>query len=497
MKNISKLILAGLILMMFASCEDFLERNPIDKISSQTFWKNQTDAEMGLAGVYQSLTQVSYADGWYNHSRMDFDCLTDDGYLRHGHGQIQNIAKGLANPSLGGAISSVWSQSYKGISRCNIFLENIVNAEMDEAIKNKFIGEVLFLRAYFYFTLTEFYGGVPLYTEPPAVDDSKVKQSSKDDVITQVIADLDQAISSLPDEAYNGHVVKGSALALKAKVLMHNNNWAEAAAAANQVIQSGQFSLSSSYPDLFLPATQDINPEIIFSTMYALPNNYNNYGPDIINWQWMSNNPMQSLVDAYECTDGLSISESGLYDPADVRANRDPRLGYTIRFQALGELVNGVDDNNLSETGYCPKKYINPANVPTDYGTKSDQDYIHLRYANVLLIYAEAQNEASGPDGSVYDAINEIRARADVNMPPLPTGLSKDQMRERIWQERRVELGGEGFRYFDLIRWRTAETIIPTIVDPGGNNRAFKSYLFPIPQSEMDVNDQLDQNSGF
>ncbi|MEN8118313.1 MAG: RagB/SusD family nutrient uptake outer membrane protein [Bacteroidota bacterium] len=501
MKNFSKIILAGLVLLMFASsCEDFLEKNPLDKISSQTFWKNEADAKMGLAGVYQALTQVGYADGWYNHSRLDLDALTDDCYLRHGHGQLQNIAKGLAEPSLGGAISSVYSQSYKGISRCNIFLDNIGNAEMDETLKKQFIGEVLFLRSYFYFTLTEFYGGVPLYTTAPTVEDSKVKQSSKTEVVTQILTDLDQAINSLPDVAYNGHAVKGSALALKAKVLMHNEKWADAAVAANQVIQSGVFSLYNSFPDLFMPGTQDGNREIVFSTKYELPDNISYYGPDIINWQWMSNNPMQSLVDEYECTDGMSISESSLYNPEDMRANRDPRLGYTIRFQAEGETVNGVGEMNFSETGYAPKKYINPANIPTDYGTKSDQDYIHLRYANVLLIYAESQNEATGPDQSVYDAINEIRTRPGIDMPELTAGLSKDKMREAIRHERRVELGGEGFRYFDIIRWRTAENIIPNIVDPGGNNRAFdpaKNYLFPFPQSERDINENLDQNPNY
>src|SRR5690606_7014771 len=125
-------------------------------------------------------------------------------------------------------------------------------------------------------------------------------------------------------------------------------------------------------------------------------------------------------------------------------------------------------------------------------------DFVHLRLADVLLMYAEAKNEASGPDASVYKAINDIRAR--VNMPALPAGLSQDQMRTRIRQERRIELAFEGFRYLDIKRWKTAETIIPTIVDPGGITRSFdpsKHYLFPIPQGERDVNPELDQNPGY
>src|SRR5690606_38384009 len=135
--------------------------------------------------------------------------------------------------------------------------------------------------------------------------------------------------------------------------------------------------------------------------------------------------------------------------------------------------------------------------LPVDYSTKSEQDWILLRYSEVLLIYAEAKNEASGPDQSVYDAINKVRARPGVNMPPIPTDLSQEQMRERIRRERRVEFGLEGKRYWDIERWKTAETYIPTLVDPGGNQRVFnpgKHYLFPLPQSEMDVNENLVQS---
>jgi hypothetical protein len=373
---------------------------------------------------------------------------------------------------------------------------------MNENKKSQFKGEVMFLRALFYFTLTEFYGGVPLYTAPVDVASATVKQNTREEVVAQVLKDLDEAIKSLPATAYDGHAVKGSALALKAKVLMHNNKWQEAANVANELIQSKVFSLYNNYPDLFLNAGQKGNPEILFSTRYLNPDDFAvNYGPDVEFGWWNSLQPMKGLADAYECTDGLPITQSPLYDPSKPKANRDPRFDYTIRLTS--EPVVRSDGFKWSDwegsfTGYIVKKHIEPNNVPIDYSVRSDQDFVLMRYAEVLLIYAESKNEAGGPDQSVYDAVNQVRAR--VGMPALPAGLDQAAMRERIRHERRVEFGMEGLRYQDLKRWKIAETVIPSIVDPGGTQRRFdaaKHYLFPFPQSEIDINDKLVQNTGY
>jgi len=167
--------------------------------------------------------------------------------------------------------------------------------------------------------------------------------------------------------------------------------------------------------------------------------------------------------------------------------------------QASGKVVP-YSYNAPSSTGYEPNKFINVELMPIDYSTKSEQDWILIRYAEVLLNYAEAQNEDVGPDASVYDAINAVRARPGVEMPAIPAGLSKEQMRTRIWNERRVELALEGLRYGDIKRWKLAETYIPTLVDLGGIHRKFdpsKNYVFPFPQYEIDVNPNLEQNPGY
>jgi hypothetical protein len=496
-KNILFLAMFALPAALFTSCEGFLDKNPLDQISSESFWKTEKDIEMGLTGVYSTLQTQAF-----NYYRMNWDALTDNAYQRHNHASIMNIAQGNVEPTSGGIINALYGQCYQGISACNIFLQKADLVTMDANKKSQYKGEVLFLRALFYFTLTEFYGGVPLYTAPVTAESASIKQSSKEEVVAQVLLDLDEAIKSLPPAPYEGHAVKGSAMALKAKVLMHNAKWQEAAAVANELIQAKVFSLYPNYPDLFLKAGQTGNPEIIFSTRYLNPNDFaTNYGPDVEFGWWNSLQPMENLANAYECTDGLPIGQSPLYNPNAPKANRDPRFDYTIRLTT--EPVVRSDGFKWSDwegsfTGYIVKKHIEPNNVPIDYSVRSEQDFVLMRYAEVLLIYAESRNEMSGPDPSVYDAVNAVRAR--VNMPPLPQGLDQAAMRNRIRQERRVEFGMEGLRYQDLKRWKMAETVIPTIVDPGGTQRKFdpaKHYLFPFPQSETDINENLVQNTGY
>ncbi|GAB3925796.1 RagB/SusD family nutrient uptake outer membrane protein [Larkinella terrae] len=497
MKKFLIISLVSTASLLLTACQDFLDKNPLDQLSNQTFWTTEKDADMAIAGVYSQLLSLTY-----DHHRMDWDALTDDFFLFGTYQRVDNIAKGIIEPATGGLVSTVYLESYKGVTACNVFLANIDRVTMDEAKKNRYKGEVLFLRALFYFTLTEFYGGVPLYTKPITLAEAAVKQSPKATVIEQVIKDLDDAIALLPATLYTSHAVKGSALALKAKVLMHNNKWQEAADAANLVIQSKVFKLATDYQTMFLTKGQTNNPEIMFSARYLNPDRFSSESPDMKYGNAAAINGSQNFVDEFECTDGLPISQSPLYDKTAYKKNRDPRLDYTIR-DIKEQLVSstGVKFTNTAAgiyTSYLVRKYVDPENLPFSYSTRSDQDYILTRYAEVLLIYAEAKNEASGPDQSVYDAVNAVRAR--VKMPALPTGLTQATLRDRIRHERRVELGAEGYRYLDIKRWKIAEKVIPGIVDPGGVLRKFdpaKHYLFPFPQSEIDINKNLTQNPGY
>ena len=491
-----------LLALFTLSCEnDFLDKNPLTEISSPTFWNTQNDADMALAGCYSRLNNSTF----YFESKMSLDVLA--GEASNGSGNAQNMALGLIESTSGGLISSVYNDCYKGIASCNFFLANIDKTPIPTSTIEVYKAEVLFLRALFYFTLTDYYGGVPLYTEPfENIDEAKVPQSSKEEVIAQVVADLDVAIANLPNTDYSsaGHAVKGSALALKSRVLLYQDDWPGAAAAANQVMTEGKFSLANDFQNMFLVYGQDGNPEIMFSTRYLNPDNSNQQ--DIrIEWHGVWN-PREELRDAFECTDGLPISESPLYDPANYKLNRDPRLEYTLKpfddpaVKASGETVPYAY-NNPSVTGYMPTKGADVEALPVDYATRSEHDWIILRYAEVLLNFAEATNEVSGPTTAVYDAVNAVRGRTGIDMPPLPDGLSKDEMRARIWNERRVEFALEGMRYSDIRRWKLAETYINSLVEPNsGTPRVFnpsKHYLWPFPQSEMDVNPNLQQNPGY
>ena len=451
---------------------------------------------MALTGVYARLYSHPFG-----HKDAGFDVMAGDVCTNQGDATI-NLARGLIEPTSGGLVGSIYNGCYSGIAACNFFLDNIERTPVTEETLNRYKGEVCFLRALFYFTLAEHYGGVPLYTKQVTIEEAKVKQSPKAEVMQQVIKDLDYAMANLPNVPYtDGHAVKGSAMGLKVRVLLHSQQWQEAADLSNQIIQDGRFRLYENFRTLFLASGQNNNPEIMFSTRYLNPDRSSNLD---IRWAWHAMvNPRQELVDAYECADGLPISSSPLYDPTNWRLNRDPRLLMTIKgfedkvINSSGQEM-GFAYNAISETGYEPVKYCNWDVLPIDYSTLSEQDWILLRYADVLLMYAEARNEASGPDASVYTAVNQVRAR--VNMPPLPEGLNQSAMRERIRNERRVELALEGIRWSDVLRWKTAETYIPTLVDPGGVRRQFdpaKHYLLPFPQSEIDVNDQLEQNPGY
>ena len=494
-----RIFIIGTIALFFVSCSDFMDKNPLDQIASETFWTNETEVKMALTGVYSRLHNNPF-----RHDDAKSDVMAGDSDANQGQSWVL-LAQGQIVPTSGSLITEYWTNCYYGVSSCNFFLANVDKAPIPQASITTYKAEVQFLRALFYHKLADVYGGVPLYTAPVTIEESKVVKSTKAEVIAQVLSDLDFAIANLPDKAYtDGHAVKGSAQAMKARVLLYESRWAEAAAAANSVIQGNKFSIFNNYRTLFLATGQNNNPEIIFSTRFLNPDASSDFD---IRWNWHGVvNPRQELVNEYEFTDGTPFSTSNpLYDATDWKKNRDPRMALTIKkftetaINSSGKEVNFAY-NGQSSSGYNPVKYGNRDAIPCDYSTKSEQDWILIRYPDVLLMYAEATNEATGPNQSVYDAVNMVRARAGINMPPLPAGLNQAQMRDRIRHERRVELGMEGLRWTDIKRWKTAETYIPTLIDLGGVRRAFdptKHYLMPIPQSEIDINTNLVQNPNY
>jgi len=474
--SISLIIL--IIIGLFPSCKkDFLDKDPTAQVSNNTFWKTDADVQLALAGVYRRLQ-----NGFLGHRKLWLDTYSDNALDRHTFYGFNNLTQGIVNSS--NVPSAFYDIPYQGIANCNFFLENVDKAPTAEAGKTLYKAEVRFLRAMFYFELVQAFGGVIIYKKAPVTaEESKIAQSSKEDVYKYIHDELDFAIANLPDAVYSGHAVKGSAQALQAKVYLAEQNWPKALEFTNAVITGGKFQIyQGGYANLFLTTTQQNNPEIIFSTKYLAPNNPQGNEGVLVEVAWYGSiAPYQNLVDEYEMTNGKMINEAGSgYVSANPYSNRDPRLGFTIKVPT-DKYIN-PDGSEFKETDpllttYVQKKYMDLSKLPFDR-TKTvvtDQNIIHLRYADVLLMFAEAKNEVSGPDATVYDAIDKIRQRVSVNMPKVDQTVynTKDKLRDFILHERRIELALEGQRYYDLKRRSQMDAKLAPLKNPAGVSLKF------------------------
>jgi starch-binding outer membrane protein, SusD/RagB family len=504
-KYIFSALLATLVLGSTSSCDDsYLDKNPLHAISGASFWKTQTDVEMALAGVYRRLQS-----NVFGHRRTQLDGYSDNSYDRHQQIGFQNPSVGIINPS--NVPTALYNDPYAGIAACNYFLENVGSVTvMPEATRDLYVAEVRFLRALFYFELVQFFGDVVLYkVAPKTAEEAKVAKSPKAEVLTFVIEDLDYAISKLPATAYAGHAVKASAQMLKARVRLYEQNWADAVALTSAIIGTNTFSIyQGGYANLFLQTTQQSNAEIIFSTKYLAPNNPQGGEGMLVEIGWYGGNqPYQNLVDEYEMANGKMITEAGSgYNAADPYAKRDPRLKMTVAVPT-DPYINPDGSKFVTTdpvlTGFTQKKYMDTSKLPWDRSKipVTDMNIVHMRYAEVLLAYAEAKNELSGPDATIYDALNKIRSRTGVNLPPVDQTKynSKETLRDFIRHERRIELAMEGHRYFDLKRWGIAAAKFAAVKNPAGVSLAFaeKNNVLPFPQAEIDRNKSLVQNTGY
>lgn len=497
--SISLIIL--IIMGLLPSCQkNFLDKDPTSAISAGVFWTSDADVQLAINGVYRRLQ-----NGFFGHRKLWLDTYSDNALDRHTFYGFGDLTQGIVNPS--NVPSAFYDIPYQGIAGCNFFLDNVDKAPTVEATKTIYKAEVRFLRAMFYFELAQAFGGVILYkTAPKTVEEAKIKQSTKEEVLKFIHDELDFAIANLPDETYKGHAVKGSAQALQAKVYLTEQNWPKALEFANEVITGGKYQIyQGGYSNLFLTATQQNNPEIIFSTKYLAPNNPQGNEGVLVEVAWYGSiGPYQNLVDEYEMTNGKMISEAGSgYNTADPYTNRDPRLKFTIKVPT--EKYINPDGSEFKETdplltNYVQKKYIDLSKLPFDR-TKTpvtDQNIIHLRYADVLLMFAEAKNEVSGPDITIYDALDAIRTRKSVEMPKVDQTVynTKDKLRDFILHERRIELALEGQRYYDLKRRNLMDAKLSPLKNPAGVPLKFgeKNNVLPFPQSEIDKNKQLQQN---
>lgn len=577
--NKQQIIIAVFLTFFFGACQkDFLDTKPLDQYSDADFWKDPTLGETFVNSIYRSLIPD---DGFY-----DDECVTNNAEQGIGWCISHDFNKnGWTATYVGGKdrqwfdqyttrgskddinTFTQWQVLYREIRMCNIAVNNLVKTKDQSVRLNQLYGEALFLRAYKYHELVRKYGGIILLDKALSTGDELNRpRNTYKECVDFIVEDCNNAEKALPEKWDNGNTgraTKGAALALKGRMQLYAGRWAESAETYKKLIDNKNAYTYGLYPDfkqLFLRQNEN-NQEVIFDVQFIYPDfpwtgHFRSLPGSMTGWGAAS--PSQNLVDQFELKDGKAWNDksSPYYDELNPWANREPRFYATILhdqgvylgkrletgtgLDGNGNLIKGVDiekANDVTATAYYMGKFADtnlPENPYID-GTSSafaDQNVILIRFAEVLLGYAEAQNESIGPDATVYNAVNEVRAR--VNLPGLPQGLSKDEMRRLIRKERRVELSFEMLYVWDLIRWRAIDQLTEPIgrafidytyeLNEDGSvkvdetsRKVIKSrkisygnldarifnlgddfnWFFPIPQTEIDKNPNLKQNGEF
>ena len=527
MKRINIYLVSALLMGTTVSCSDFLQKDPPSSPSQSIFWQKKSDFDSALAGTFSMMYEWP---GEMSQIIPCFDNLTDNSICQHNedtYGRSQTIALGDLDPNTTGYVSYMYSHCYTGIARAHLVMENLAlyeGSDMTEADKNFIMAQCKALRGYFYSWLYLCYKEVPLVTSSLTMENMYQPKSTRPEIYAQIMKDFDEAIAALPDKPYSdsqmsGYFSPGALKAFKAR-LMLNDAYDENGKAIPEKMKEivplleeiQGYSLADRMRDNFISEKQLASPEIMFSVRYLAPNI--THSMDLYYGSWTTCGVTRDLVDEFECTDGLKWGESPLTQEVDetllstnsmaddaynerekLFQNRDPRLRETVTHSGYATFPDeGYEDKerlrltDQQQTGFGMMKYLQPTTVMPSYSTISDADVIILRYAEVLLMIAEAENEVNGPTQKVYDAVNAVRTRSE--MPPLPDNLSQDEMRERIRHEWRVEFVFEGQRYFQLKRWKLMEELVDGAVDPALPTyiKVFKPafYYWPIPQTEID-----------
>ncbi|WP_436418258.1 RagB/SusD family nutrient uptake outer membrane protein [Petrimonas sulfuriphila] len=567
MKTFKKITLLFAITFI-SSCVE-LDLNPLAEGSSENWYSNEVEITMSLNNLYN-------IDNWY----LNTEEYTDDWYTRT---DLSPIVAGTISSDWN-ISSNLWTNCYRVISRANTLLANLDEAKnIPENRIIQYTAEARFVRAAQYSILISYFGDVVFYKEP-LIDISEafsMSRANKDKILQEIYIDFDYAIENLPlsygdDELQRA--TKGAALALKARIALYMQDWNTAKDAAKSCIDLNIYSLHPSFNDLFLSKTKNSNEAIfVFPRSIELGLIYSTGTNGIVNRMRSRNvggtsyyNPTWDLFCSFECIDGLPIDESPLFNPRKPFQNRDPRCTATIvEFGSshLGYIYDPHPDSlnvlNLNTGMYVKNNdsrgtiqwasyngLLFKKGIDEDWlDLITDPDFIYIRYADVLLMYAEAKIELGEIDPSVLNAINQVRARAygvavsAITEYPAINSNDQNYLRKKVRLERRVEFTNEGLRYMDLIRWRLAEKALtnknygmldvhdlrekivksnlwffpetPSIDEDGIvdftkmyseglvrmlSQRSFdasRQYLWPIPSKEILINRNMNQNPGY
>lgn len=521
--------------LVLFSCNN-LDQEPTDKYTDVTFWKSADNAE--------SIVNMAYSQMYGAGKLWNDEGLSDNVIEGRDNNDGRMIRNGLADPSLG-RFASEWKWGYEGIKTCHKFLENIDRVpKMSASLKEQRKAEIRFIRAFIYFRLVNFYGDIPFFTSDISLSDSKtIRRTPKATVLKFIHEELDDIVQYLParnsnfSADNNGRITKGAALAFQARAYLYENNWAKVEECTNKLINEqgtyGIYGLFSNYETLFRTENK-YNVEVILD--YGYTTSYRTWSemyarvPMSVGAFLNSCAPTQELVNDYVTIKGLSIEKDASYKESDPYKDRDPRLAYTVVYDGYkwtkpdGSVVtietksgaNTADawqgtNSNRSITGYYLRKYFDPESTSSESNYNQHNNIIMFRYADILLMYAEAMFEQNKMSQIVWnETIKVIRTRAGFSGDALnyPT-LSTDDMRELIRRERRCELAIEGLRYYDIVRWKEGPKYLNGVVRGAkfaNNNTAYvtldtrkfnesKDYLWSVPRSQIQLNPNLKPNN--
>ena len=538
-----KIIYILVAILALNSC-DVLDMKPLDKVSDADVWEDSALIELYVNASYNSIN--------HEFSQHMLSDASDETYCIHNWANFWVIQKGeMTSDNVTGISEKInyWKSAYSNIRTINVFFDRIDDAPVETDLKNRMKGEMKFIRAWIYANLIWRYGDVPLITDLFELNqDYKVKRDSYSDCVDFITKELDEAMTWLPAKSSSetlGRATGDACKALKARVLLyaaseqnnpsHSKEKWEAAAEATKAVLDAGYSLCNDYQSVFL----EDNDEIIFaryftqanSTDFMLFNGRNGSNG------WTGENPTQNLVNAYEMTNGelpylneelpLKINPASGYDESNPYAGRDPRLDASILHDGsmwagretetwhggLDSPESSIGSWNASKTAYAFKKFMVESIPPSGSSVKPENPWIFFRLAEFYLNYAEIMYEL-GNEEQAREYVNKVRARQSVNMPPVTA--SGEKLRDKIRNERRVELAFEGHRFFDVRRWCIADEtenrdlLAMNIQKQADGTKTYevtmllkRSFLeqhklVPIPRTEIDKSEgSLVQNPGY
>ena len=497
MRKIYLMALSLAAVLTFTSCDDFLDKSPKDTVDPTTAVDDDVAVAMANA-CYRTLQ----SSNMYNQRIWTLDIVAGNSNVGAGGGDdgLETVqAANFTAQSDNGMALYMWRSPWVGIGQCNILINALEGQDLPAgSVKARSLGEAYFLRAHYYYVLVRLYGGVPLRLKPynPG-EPTAIARASVDEVYAQIISDVKAAADLLPakselDDDNLGRACKDAAYTMLADIYLtlapdHTEYYQQVVELCDKVTALGYDLTQCNYADNF-DATINNGPESIFEVQFSGNTEYDFWG----------NNPQSSWLSTFMGPRNSNFVAGGYgwNQPTDEFMSQyedgDLRKDLTVLYEGCPDFDGMKYKASYSNTGYNVRKFLVPKSVSPEYNT-NPANFVVYRYADVLLMKAEALNEMGQPDEAAKP-LNIVRERAGL---PDVSGLTQSAMRDKIIHERRMELAFEGHRWFDMIRINHGEYALEFLKSIGKSHVTKDRLLFPIPQTERDANSLMTQNPGY